>query len=185
MHDEGVPVGISVNVSRLNLHSLDFPDIVSEQVERHGVPPSAISFELTESAAVQDAGRVVDILSRLSLKGFQLMIDDFGTGYSSLQVIRHMPFSVIKLDKVFIQDLPNSRDDLAIVKSVIELAHNLRLETVAEGVETAEEAACLSALGITAMQGFHFSRPLPLDAAIDWLAARQRAAELPLPAAIA
>jgi EAL domain-containing protein (putative c-di-GMP-specific phosphodiesterase class I) len=185
MRDEGVAIGVSVNVSRLNLHSLDFPDVVSRQIERQGLPPSAISFELTESAAVQDAGRVVDILSRLSLKGFQLMIDDFGTGYSSLQVIRHMPFSVIKLDKLFIQDLPNSRDDLAIVKSVIELAHNLRLETIAEGVETAEEVACLSALGITGMQGFYFSRPLDLDTAITWLGARARALELAQPAATA
>ncbi len=169
---QGFAIPISVNLSRVNLHALDFPDVVAAALEKRGIPPSALSFELTESAALGDPGAVIDILTRLRLKGFALMIDDFGTGYSSLHNLRHLPFSEIKLDKSFICDVLQSRDSLTIVKSVVDMARTLNLETVAEGVESASEAQFLTALGVTALQGYHFSRPLPLDALLNWLHAR-------------
>lgn len=169
---EGFVIPISVNLSRVNLHALDFPDVVAAKLEARGISPAALSFEVTESAALGDPGAVIDILTRLRLKGFALMIDDFGTGYSSLHNLRHLPFSEIKLDKSFICDVLQSRESLAIVKSVVDMARSLELETVAEGVESASEAEFLTALGVTALQGYHFSRPQGLEAILAWLRAR-------------
>jgi EAL domain-containing protein (putative c-di-GMP-specific phosphodiesterase class I) len=111
----------------------------------------------------------MDILSRLRLKGLELALDDFGTGYSSLKQLRQLPFSALKIDRSFIADMATSRDSLAIIKSTIDLARNMELESVAEGVETEADAACLSALGIDASQGFLIARPLPADQVPAWL----------------
>lgn len=166
----GVFVPISVNLSAINLHTLSFPDEVAARLLDAGIACSDIAFELTESAAVSNVDEMVDILTRLRLKGFRLMMDDFGIGYSSLHALRQLPFSAIKLDRSFIADI-DTPDSFAIVKSVIDLAHEMGLETVAEGVETEDAAQLLTRLGVTSLQGYLFSRPLPYPEISAWLAA--------------
>lgn len=168
----GIVVPISVNVSGVNLHTLDFPDRVVALVEKAGIPFSGLAFEVTESVAMRRASEVTDILTRLRLKGFALAMDDFGTGYSSLKALRQMPFSEIKIDRSFISDVLTSRDSYAIVKSVIALAR----------VETGEIAALLADLGATGLQGYLYSRALPLSEITKWIQDHVRARLAGVPA---
>jgi EAL domain-containing protein (putative c-di-GMP-specific phosphodiesterase class I) len=170
--DRGFEVQICVNVSVRNLRSLDFPDQLAALLKSLAALPGAIGLEITETIAMHDAEATADILTRLRLKGFTLAIDDFGVGYSSLEALLRMPFSTVKIDKGFVANLCNSRDSLTIVKSVIDLARNMGLTTVAEGVETEEVADLLIGLGVDCLQGYHFSRPLPFEQFEAWLQAR-------------
>ncbi|HLY54805.1 MAG TPA: EAL domain-containing protein [Stellaceae bacterium] len=165
----GYRMPISINVSAGNLRSLDFPDRCASVVERAGVAPSMIVFEITESVATADVRLTTDILNRLRLKGFPLAMDDFGTGYSSLKALQQLPFSELKIDKSFVASAQHSADSVTIVTSVVSLARSLHLECVAEGVETEESAAFLARLGADYLQGYHFNRPLPFDGAMEWL----------------
>ncbi len=173
--DTGLAVPIAVNISGKNLRDIQFPDRIQEVLAQLGLPSSAISLELTETAAFDDPLRTLDILSRLRIKGFALAIDDFGTGYSSLKLLRQLPFSTIKVDRSFVADMTRAHDSHSIVKSVIDLAHNMGLSTVAEGVESAEAAAALVELGVDAMQGYFFSRPLSVEQLCAWLRQRESA----------
>ena len=138
---EGVAVPIAINVSPRNVLDLAFPDRIEQALKKGGMPAHQLCIEITESAALQDIGTALDILGRIRLKGMHLAIDDFGTGSSSLTLLRRMPFSVVKIDRSFIADMPTSRESRAIVKAIIDLTHNIELENIAEGVETEETAA--------------------------------------------
>jgi len=173
--DAGLAVPIAVNVSRKNLRDIQFPDRIQDVLTQLGLTSSAISLELTETTAFGDPLRMLDILSRLRIKGFALAIDDFGTGYSSLKLLQQLPFSTIKVDRSFVADMTRAHDSYSIVKSVIDLAHNMGLSTVAEGVESAEAAAALVELGVDAMQGYFFSRPLSVEQLCAWLRQRESA----------
>ena len=133
------------------------------------MPSGAIGLEITESVAMHDLDATTATLARLRLKGFPVAIDDFGTGHSSFTALRRMPFSAIKIDKSFVADLRTSSDSLTIVRSVIQLARDMRLASVAEGVTSADAAELLTVLGIDSLQGYHFSRPLPFDSFVSWL----------------
>ncbi len=159
----GLAVPIWINISGMNLHSLDFPDEVAALLERAGVPSDAIGLEVTESVAMRDLGAAAVILTRLRLKGFALAIDDFGTGHASLEALRQMPFSSIKINKSFVDHLQSSPDAHAIIKSIVDLAGSLGLTSVAEGVDSAETARLLTELGVACLQGYYFSHPLPFD----------------------
>ncbi|MFI4985807.1 MAG: EAL domain-containing protein [Alphaproteobacteria bacterium] len=171
-HNGHAGLPIAINISSANLRRLDFPDRVATLVIENGSQAASLAFEVTETVAMKDPHATVDILTRLRLKGFRLAIDDFGTGYSSLKTLREMPFSELKIDKSFVLDLADSPDAYAIVKSVIELARNLGLESVAEGVETAVLARVLATLGVPSLQGYYFARPMPLEQTIDWVNSR-------------
>ena len=134
------------------------------------MPARHLCLELTESAAFKNATSTMDILSRVRLKGMQLSIDDFGTGYSSLKMLRQMPFSEIKIDQSFVGDATTSRDSRAIVRSIIDLAANMDMACVAEGVETEETADLLEHLGVRDLQGYLIARPMPVAAVPTWLA---------------
>jgi EAL domain-containing protein (putative c-di-GMP-specific phosphodiesterase class I)/DNA-binding CsgD family transcriptional regulator len=166
----GISVPLSVNISAQNLHDLTLPDRIALRLQAGGMPTSHLCLELTESAVFKDSARTMDILSRLRLKGMQLSIDDFGTGYSSLKVLRQMPFSEIKIDQSFISDVATSRDSRAIVKSIIDLAADMELVCVAEGVESAEVAILICQLGPCDLQGYHIALPMPIEAVPSWLA---------------
>jgi DNA-binding CsgD family transcriptional regulator len=112
----------------------------------------------------------MDILARMRLKGISLSIDDFGTGYSSLKMLRRMPFSEIKIDRSFVGDMTISRDARAIVKSIVDLAANMGMGCVAEGVETEETAELLEQLGVCDLQGYFVARPMPVEDVAAWLA---------------
>lgn len=168
------PIAIAVNISAKNLHSLDFPDKIDEVVRKAGLASSALTLEITESAATSDPTATMDILTRLRLKGFRLAIDDFGTGFSSLKALLRLPFSELKIDKSFVANVLTSRDALVIVKSVIDLARNMGLKTVAEGAETQPVMDRLVEFGVDYIQGYVVSRPLGADQLPAFLTASAR-----------
>lgn len=166
----GMRVPLAVNLSAQNLHDLSLPDRLAERLKAANVPAEHLCLEVTESATFQGVPHTMDILTRIRLKGIRLSIDDFGTGYSSLKVLRQMPFTEIKIDRTFVTDVTTSRDSRAIVKSIIELAANMEMDSVAEGVETEETAALLESLNVGALQGYLIAPPMPVEAIPVWLA---------------
>jgi EAL domain-containing protein (putative c-di-GMP-specific phosphodiesterase class I) len=167
--ERGSMVQICINVSGQNLRSLDFPDRMIGLCERMAVPPDALGLEITESVAMHDLDATAAVLTRLRLNGFPVAIDDFGIGHSSLAMLRRMPFSTVKIDKSFVSDMHTSSDSLTIVRSIIQLAHDMHLTTVAEGIESSSAAGLLTELGIDGLQGYYFSKPLPFDEFTEWL----------------
>jgi EAL domain-containing protein (putative c-di-GMP-specific phosphodiesterase class I)/CheY-like chemotaxis protein len=165
----GLDLPVAVNISGRNLHDVRFPDRVQAIVQEAGATPSQLILELTETAAFQDPMRTADILVRLRIKGFELAIDDFGTGYSSLKVLKQLPVSILKIDRSFTVDMLTSPDSAAIARAIIDLARDMGLQSVAEGVETEAVAGMLQDLGVDALQGYFISRPLPIEAYAEWL----------------
>ena len=161
---------LAVNISAGNLHDLTLPDRLEQRLRAGAMPARHLCLEITESVAFKNAARTMDVLSRVRLKGMQLSLDDFGTGYSSLKMLRQMPFTEIKIDQSFVADATTSRDSRAIVKSIIDLAANMDMACVAEGVETEDTAALLEQLGVRDLQGYLIARPMPLAAVPAWLA---------------
>lgn len=159
-HAAGLDIPVSINVSPTNLRALDFPDRLTRTCERHGVAPTSVSLELTETAAHDDHTTLTDILTRLRLRGLRLSIDDFGTGHSSLYKLHTLPFSELKLDRSFVVEARGSTRALTIIKSTIDLAHALGMCVVAEGIEDGETAALLNDIGCDVGQGFHYSKPI-------------------------
>ncbi len=164
------PVKLSVNLSTRDLLDPELPARLPLLLAAHGVPPSAFCLEITESAIMDDPRRAEATLNRLAEQGFSLSIDDFGTGYSSLAYLRRLPVDELKIDKSFVMGMQADESDGTIVRSTIDLAHNLGLRVVAEGVETAAIYARLSALGCDEAQGYHMARPLPVEQFADWRA---------------
>src|SRR6478672_7359034 len=133
--EQGLDTCIAFNISALSLQHLDFPDLVERMCRALGVPTDRLVLELTEGAT-QPLVKLIDALTRFRIKGIGLAIDDFGTGYSSLMQLRQLPFTELKIDRFFVDDAPVSHDSAAIVKSIVDLAHDLGLTVTAEGVET-------------------------------------------------
>lgn len=155
------PISVSINLSALNLANPDFPDRVEALCRKSDVPPDRICLELTETATASDARTLKTILARLRLKGFRLAIDDFGMGYSSMMQLRSLPFTELKIDKSFVDDMLHSEDAAIIVDAVIALAGAFRMDVVAEGVETQAQHAALTRRGCGMGQGYLFARPQP------------------------
>ncbi|MBI1208923.1 MAG: EAL domain-containing protein [Azospirillum sp.] len=174
--DQGLETTLAVNVSAVNLKSFRFADRVYQSCLKAGIAPDRLIIELTETAAMADPVRAMDIMTRLRLKGFRLSIDDFGTGYSSLVQLQRLPFSELKIDRALIIDCDRSRQSRIIVKAIIDLARNLGLSTIAEGIETAETLNVVRELGCQSAQGYHFARPLDAVQAETWLKTHSRAA---------
>ena len=175
-HRQGLDIAVSINVAARDLMSSDLLAYVSDMLERHGVPASQVCLEITESGVMEDPARALDTLARLHTKGLRLSIDDFGTGYSSLAYLKKLPVKELKIDRSFVMHLVDDADDAAIVRSTIELGHNMGLEVVAEGVERQAEVDLLAQLGCDEAQGYFFSRPLPAAAFEEWLHARRASA---------
>ncbi len=157
----GTVVPVAVNLSPRLLDDLEVPDRLASQVATSGVAGSDVIFEITETSAMADVGRAMDVLTRLRLKGFKLSVDDFGTGFSSLIHLYRMPFSELKIDKEFVCGLPGDQESATIVKALINLGHDLGLQVCVEGVETQGALAHLQACHSDLYQGYHFSPPLP------------------------
>jgi EAL domain-containing protein (putative c-di-GMP-specific phosphodiesterase class I)/CheY-like chemotaxis protein len=173
LRDLGLVAPVAVNLSGRNLHDLTLPDRIYTMLVQAEVPAHHFCVELTETAVSLDPSKTADILNRLRLMGLQVALDDFGIGYSSLQQLRRLPFSAIKIDRSFVSDLMTSRDSLAIVRSIIDLARNMGLSCIAEGVETETTAGKLIDLGVDALQGYLIARPLPAEQTGDWLRERR------------
>lgn len=151
---------LSVNISAVQFHTGDLPETVAEIIGRTGIEPDCLCLELTESIIMQDSAQTIVTLQQLRALGVKLSLDDFGTGYASLNYLQRMQLNELKIDRSFVKDLPDSKNAVAIVNSVLTLAESLALTVVAEGVETREQAELLTAQGCHELQGFLFSRPL-------------------------
>jgi diguanylate cyclase (GGDEF)-like protein len=171
---EGWQPMVSVNLSALDLVNNNLPVQIGEWLALSGVPASQLVLEITESAVMRDAVYAGQVLQRLKNVGVRLSIDDFGTGYSSLAQLKRMPVDELKIDKSFLLQLKDGSDDAVIVKSTIELAHNIGLSVIAEGVETDECMSFLRNHRCDQAQGYFFSPPLTADKLRQWLAAYQR-----------
>lgn len=152
-------VRMSVNVAAAQLSDPQFVWKVGEVLRETGLAPKMLQIEVTESTIMTDVAAVADKLAQLRELGVATAVDDFGTGYSSLSSLRRLPIDVLKVDQSFVRCLPEDEDDVAVVKSVASLATNLRMEVVAEGVETQAQAECLVAQGYRYMQGYFFGHP--------------------------
>jgi diguanylate cyclase (GGDEF)-like protein len=165
-------LGVSVNVSALQLRDPGFPLQLQGVLQASGLLGAALTLEITESVAMEDPQSTVLRLEAIRHLGVRLAIDDFGTGYSSLSYLKRLPLDCLKLDRAFVEDLETDGNDAAICAATIALAHNLGLSLVAEGVETEGQHRYLAELGCDRQQGYWFSRPLPKDQAFAWLRAR-------------
>ncbi len=165
---------VSVNLSTRDLLDQELQNKVERILRRHGMPHAALCLEITESAIMDEPQRALATLNALSEAGFKLSIDDFGTGYSSLAYLKRLPVSELKIDRSFVMAMEQDVDDAKIVRSTIDLAHNLGLSVVAEGVENATVLRLLAELQCDQAQGYHMSRPLPA-AEMTAFAARWRA----------
>jgi diguanylate cyclase (GGDEF)-like protein/PAS domain S-box-containing protein len=156
-------VPIAVNVSSKQLEQRTMLDVIASALSTTQISPSLLRIEITESVFVDASDRRVEHLHELRRMGVQVSVDDFGTGYSSLAYLKRLPVDCLKIDRAFVRDIDSSSADEAIVKAIIRMAESLGLSTVAEGVETAEQARRLNQLGTTFVQGFYFSPPLAAD----------------------
>ena len=157
----GLNLDMAVNLSVRSLLDTDLPDEIARLLAATGVPPACLTLELTESSMMADPIRTADVLGRLHRLGTQLSIDDYGTGYSSLSYLRRLPVDEMKIDKSFVTGLSSEGNDDVIVRSTVDLGHNLGLRVVAEGVEDAATWTRLTDLGCDSAQGYWLSRPLP------------------------
>jgi diguanylate cyclase (GGDEF)-like protein len=179
---------VTVNVSPRQLMEPDYPATVSRALRDSGLPPTALILEITEGMLVGAANRddrTIAHLSALRRQGVRVAVDDFGTGYSSLAYLRDLPIDILKIDRAFLPDgEPGAADrQLSFVRTIVDLAHNLRLAAVAEGVETPAQVAILRELGCDKVQGYHFGRPVGAAETTEVLAAAQLTATVRLSAA--
>ncbi len=168
-HVEGMKLHMAVNVSVRNLHDPKFPEKVARLIEASCGDPSRLRLEITETAIMADPARALETLNSLSAMGVLLSIDDFGTGYSSLSYLKQMPVDELKIDKSFVLGMQDDPSDVVIVRSIIDLAHNIGIPVVAEGVESQESYDLLKKLGCDAVQGHFISEPLPIAAFMRWM----------------
>jgi diguanylate cyclase (GGDEF)-like protein len=166
--DEGLQLRLSVNLSTRDLMDIDLPQKFGALLVKHCVPAAAFCLEITESAIMDDPQRALATLDSLSAMGFKLSIDDFGTGYSSLAYLKRLPVDELKIDQSFVKNMESDRDDATIVRSTIDLAHNLGIRVVAEGVETAGAWNMLRDLKCDQAQGYHMGRPMPVTEFSAW-----------------
>jgi diguanylate cyclase (GGDEF)-like protein len=170
----GLDVGVAINLSAIDLADPELPDAVLERLRNHEVPAAAVIVEVTESAVLADLDRAIASLNRLRAEGLRVSVDDFGTGQSSLGQLKHLPADELKIDKSFVLQLAPGSEDERIVQSIVQLGHALGLKVVAEGVETEAGLEVLARLQCDVAQGYHFSRPLPVEALTAWLLAHQQ-----------
>ena len=168
-HQAGLDLTMAVNLSARHLHDQDLPQQVAELMAKWHIEPSWLELEITESAIMADPLRAMDVLTRLDAMGVGLSIDDFGTGYSSLIYLKQLPVDEIKIDKSFVIDMLDNNEDLVIVRSTIDLAHNMGRRVIAEGVENKEVLDTLIHLGCDLAQGYYLSRPLTAGVLQRWL----------------
>jgi len=161
-HPEGTPLFVSVNLSAPEMCSPGIVDQIHECLQHCGMPMTALRIELTETTVVNNVDAVIDSINRLRAWGAGVALDDFGTGYAGLDYLQNMAFSSIKIDRAFVQQMHTSNRSFHIIQSALELSRRLGIHSVAEGIEDAQTAQALGALGCDIGQGYYFSRPLPL-----------------------
>jgi diguanylate cyclase len=174
-HDEGLTIPVAVNLSAHQVRQPELVERVTATLQRHGISPSLITFEITESEAMEDTQATLRCFAQLSRLGVGLSIDDFGTGHSSLAYLRTLPAKQVKIDRSFVADLGTRRDAVPVVEAVIRMAHALGLRVVAEGVETDRQCTVLTNLGCDEFQGYLFARPMSADRLALWACGEESA----------
>jgi diguanylate cyclase (GGDEF)-like protein/PAS domain S-box-containing protein len=166
---------VAVNLSAIQFRDPGLPEMVKAILDEAQIPPQCLELELTESVATGNPTAAIAMMDQLHALGVRLSIDDFGTGYSSLNYLKRFRIHTLKIDQSFVRDIGTDPDDRAIVQAIVQMAHAMNLTTVAEGVETDEQAAFLRHQGCDAMQGYRFCRPLDAAAAAEWMNKRRAA----------
>jgi diguanylate cyclase (GGDEF)-like protein len=171
----GNDLSVAVNLSVRNLLDRGLPQEIERMLDSYHLPAHALQLEITESMLMSDPERALAIVTHLSSLGVQFSVDDFGTGYSSLANLRRLPIDELKIDRSFVSPMLKDESDLIIVRSTINLGHDLGLRVIAEGVEDAPTLRRLARLGCDLAQGYHLSKPIPPDAFADWMVNRPTA----------
>jgi diguanylate cyclase (GGDEF)-like protein len=167
--NQGIHLSVAINLATRNLLDAGLPEDVQELLDKWQLEAASVEFEITESTIMADPFRALAVLKRLHAMGTKLSIDDFGTGYSSLAYLKRLPVDAVKIDKSFVMNMVADENDAAIVRSTIDLARNLGLGIVAEGVETEAIWQTLAELGCDVAQGHYLSHPLPAAELAAWL----------------
>ena len=157
----GVVLPVSVNLSRVDVFDPKLEEILDGLVKDNGLERRTLLLEVTESAYTENAGEVLKVIERLRSKGYEIEMDDFGSGYSSLNLLSSMPVDVLKMDRGFIRNIEHSEQDFRLVQLILDIAKNLKMPVIAEGVETERQLAMLKDAGCDLVQGYYFSRPIP------------------------
>jgi EAL domain-containing protein (putative c-di-GMP-specific phosphodiesterase class I) len=166
---KAAPLNLAINVSVRQLSSVSFVDDVLQALNAESFPATRLHFEITETAALSEGQLIGEQLRRLKKAGASIAIDDFGVGYSSLSRLRQMPVDMLKIDASFIRDMIEDADDAAIANAVVSLGRALNMRVVAEGVERLDQQKALESWGCDLMQGYLYSKPIPIDELIVWL----------------
>ncbi|MBT9590986.1 MAG: bifunctional diguanylate cyclase/phosphodiesterase [Thiobacillus sp.] len=169
LQQQGYDLTMAVNLSARDLQDTALPGSIQALLAESGVAPQRLILEITESAVMTNTSDALAILTELDRMGVMIAIDDFGTGYSSLAYLKRLPVDKLKIDKSFVMDMENNDNDAVIVRSTIDLAHNLGLKVIAEGVETHAAWDTLTILGCDSSQGYLMSKPIPADKLETWL----------------
>lgn len=154
---------LAINLSPTQFEQHDIVDIVSSALARYQIPPSRLTLEITESAALKNLGRSIEILNAFSTAGITVSIDDFGTGYSNMLMLKSLPARELKIDRIFIKDINENNKSSKIVSTIIDIAHSMNLRVVAEGIETPEQERLLTQMGCGVLQGFLYAQPIPVQ----------------------
>jgi EAL domain-containing protein (putative c-di-GMP-specific phosphodiesterase class I) len=162
--DSGLePMIIAVNLSAVQFRHPHLPELVTQILQEVKLPPKYLELELTEGVAMDDPLRAIEVMDDLHERGIRMSIDDFGTGYSSLSYLKKFKVYKLKIDQSFVRDITVDPEDKAIVAAIISMANSLGMHTIAEGVETADQLAFLRLQGCNEVQGYYFSKPLPVE----------------------
>ncbi len=168
-HKQNLKLTIAINLSPVTFLDTELPNLIIGLLSLYEVPPEYVTFEITEGSMIKDPDLALEIMNRLTETGIKISIDDFGTGYSSLAYFKNLPTSEVKIDKSFVTDMLSSEKDAVIVRSIIDLGHNLSLSVVAEGVENKATALSLKKMGCDILQGYYISRPVSNEDFLAWL----------------
>jgi EAL domain-containing protein (putative c-di-GMP-specific phosphodiesterase class I) len=156
----GVTIPVSVNLSRVDVFDPALERTLDGILSEYRLDQSALKLEVTESAYTENADQVIQVVESLRAKGYQVEMDDFGTGYSSLNMLSAMPIDVLKMDRAFIRNIEHDEKDIQLVALILDIARNLKIPVIAEGVETEEQMKLLKNLGCALVQGYYCARPL-------------------------
>jgi len=167
-HDKGIIINVAINLSAQSLRDPGLVESIATVLQEAGLDPKYLTLELTETAVMSDPKQALEILSALDEKGVMLSIDDFGTGYSSLAYLKRLPVDEIKIDRSFVMEMDEDSNDKIIVQSTIDLAHNMGLKVIAEGIETDQSWQALKALGCDMGQGYFMCRPIDAESLDEW-----------------
>ncbi|MCJ8169563.1 EAL domain-containing protein [Atopomonas sediminilitoris] len=169
LHGQGLELRVGVNCSALNLSDPELPARVDNALRSSCLPAAYLTIEITENALMGNLLQAADSLQKIRELGVRVSIDDFGTGYSSLAYLRRLPVNTLKIDRSFVRELDTNQQDQELTGAIIAMAHKLQLRVVAEGVESLKHVSLLRSQQCDLLQGFWFSKPLPVADLLEWL----------------